>query len=205
MYIPKINSEPDQEVLLSFMRQYSFGTIINTENDIPVATHLPFIISKENETLKLVSHFARANKQWELIEKTTSLVIFSEPHAYISPRHYEKELSVPTWNYIAVHAYGKGRLITEAVAVMAILETTINTFETAYMLQWSRLPDDFKTKMMNGIVAFEIEIMDLQGKKKLSQNKTESEQRKIIAGLSQSPFGVERDIAKYMTDHLENQ
>lgn len=205
MYIPKINEEIDIDVLIAFMQQYSFGLIINTQSNIPVATHLPFIISKEGNSVKLVSHFAKANKQWQLIESTASLVIFSEPHAYISPRHYESKLTVPTWNYISVHAYGKARLLTDSVAVRNLLESTITNFENDYLNQWNSLPEDFKTKMINGIVAFEIIVSDLQGKKKLSQNKKESEQRNIISALSQSPYNSEKDIAKYMAENLPNK
>ena len=74
-------------------------------------THLPFIVKNVNEGIVLASHFAKANREWNDTEENTVLIIFSEPHAYISPKHFEKELNVPTWNYISVHAYGKGKLL----------------------------------------------------------------------------------------------
>jgi transcriptional regulator len=112
MYIPKINEASDREEILSFMRQFSFATIITAKDGHPVVTHLPFIMKNVNEGIVLASHFAKANRQWNDTEENTVLIIFSEPHAYISPKHFEKELNVPTWNYISVHAYGKGKLLT---------------------------------------------------------------------------------------------
>lgn len=198
MYIPKHFSTTDREEIVSFMKQYSFGTIINTKNNYPIATHLPFLISIEEDTIILSAHFAKANTQWEIIAENPSLVIFAEPHAYISPQHYDKELSVPTWNYFSVHAYGQGQIINDTAETYKILEATINSYEPAYKKQWDNMPEDFKSKMIKGIVAFEIEVTDLQAKKKLSQNRTESEKEKIINALSSSHDQNERDIAKYM-------
>lgn len=198
MYIPKSNVMADNAEIVSFMKRYSFATIITSKDNVPTATHLPFIIDQNEEGIVLISHFARANKQWEDLEATEILVIFTEPHAYISPAHYEKELNVPTWNYIAVHAYGRAKIIHEAEHVLKILESTILNYEAAYKTQWDGLPQEYKTKMAKGIVAFEIKVHDLQAKSKLSQNKTENEKQKIIEALSKSEASVERDVAEFM-------
>lgn len=188
---------------VAFMQQYSFATIVTAGNNMPVATHLPFVIVQKDGSIVLRSHFARANEQWMQIEAHPVLVIFSEPHAYISPSHYEKELNVPTWNYVAVHAYGRGTLIHDTAEAYALLEATIRTFEPAYQQQWDHLPPDFKQKMIKGIAAFDIEVTDLQGKKKLSQNKTPPEQQRIIDTLSNSPHTVEQAIADYMKQNQQ--
>ncbi len=198
MYIPKLNLMVDNAEIVSFMKRYSFATIISSKDNIPTATHLPFMIEQKDDGLVLISHFARANNHWEDIESSEILVIFTEPHAYISPSHYDKELNVPTWNYIAVHAYGKGKLIHEPDAVLSILESTILTYEEGYKAQWDGLPSNYKTKMAKGIVAFEIKVHDLQAKSKLSQNKTENEKNNIIETLSKSEDSVEREVANYM-------
>ena len=148
-----------------------------------------------------VTGFARpqsAGEQWRDIEEHKALVIFSEPHAYISPKHYEKELNVPTWNYISIHTYGKGTLITETEDVIALLENTIDNYDSAYKEQWNKLPNDYKIGMSKGIVAFDIVVTDLQAKKKLSQNKTANEQLNIINELSNSTDSNERLVADYM-------
>lgn len=182
------------------MKQYSFATIVTNKGNLPIATQLPFAVKYNAGELLLTSHFAVANEQAKYIAENTSLVIFSEPHAYISPTHYDKIESVPTWDYIAVHAYGKAKIITEENAVIGVLEQMIAFYEPAYRQQWNHLPDKFKQGMMNGIVAFEIEVVDLQGQKKLSQNKTEVEKQRIIAHLEKSDNTVENVIAKHIRE-----
>ena len=105
---------------------------------------------------------------------------------------------MPTWNYISIHAYGQGKLITEAEQVFEVLEATIENFETSYRQQWDNFPKDYKVKMANGIVAFEVIVTDLQAKKKLSQNRSEKEQQKIIETLSKSNNTNEKLIAEFM-------
>jgi transcriptional regulator len=205
MYIPKVNEATNKAEIVSFMQRFSFATIITSKDNYPTATHLPFVVSMKDDQIILTSHFAKANEQWQDIEGNPVLVIFSEPHAYISPQHYEKELNVPTWNYISVHAYGQARLITDTQQAFAVLEKTIDTYESAYRQQWEQLPDDFKQKMVKGIVAFEIQVQDLQAKKKLSQNRTETEQRRIVEALSKSADTNEQVIGEYMKGNLPDQ
>lgn len=202
MYIPKNFLATDRQEITAFMQQYSFATLVTAQQDYPVATHLPFLVSVSEDKIMLASHLAKANEQWKGLADRPVLVIFSEPHAYISPRHYDKELNVPTWNYISVHAYGRTRLVDDTAKVFDLLEATIEYYEAEYKQQWQRLPDDYKLKMSKGIVAFEIEVTDLQAKKKLSQNKTEAEQERIIRSLSASDHTHERDIAGYMKKNL---
>ena len=198
MYIPTLNLTTDKNEIVSFMRQFSFATIITSKDNYPVATHLPFIITIKDNQVILTSHFAKANEQWKDIVEHPVLVIFSQPHAYISPSHYDSELNVPTWNYLSVHAYGQGSLISDQNLTLEILEKTIDNFESAYRPQWKKLPEAYKSAMIKGIVAFEIVITDLQGKKKLSQNKKENEKQKIIDTLSKSKDTNEQWIAVYM-------
>lgn len=198
MYIPKINLLTDRDEIISFMKQFSFATIVTAKDGLPIATHLPFLVITKEGKVMLTSHFAKANEHWQHIEKTSVLVIFTEPHAYISPTHYDKELNVPTWNYIAVHAYGTGKLITGEKATFEVLEATIDTYETTYRKQWNVLPGDYKLKMSKGIVAFDVIVTDLQAKQKLSQNRSGTERNKIIETLSKSSDTNEQLIATYM-------
>lgn len=198
MYIPKINLETDRDKIVAFMKQFSFAMIITAKDNLPIATHLPFLVTIKEDNVILTSHFARANQHWTDIENTKALIVFSEPHAYISPKNYDKELNVPTWNYISVHAYGQGKLITEIDKTFEVLEATINNYETSYRQQWDNLPEEYKLKMSKGIVAFEIIVTDLQAKKKLSQNRTDTEKQKIIDSLSRSNDSNEQIIADYM-------
>ena len=205
MYIPKINLETNRDEIIAFMKHFSFATIITAKDNFPTATHLPFIVAVKDDKVILTSHFAKANEHWKEIENNKVLVIFSEPHAYISPKNYDKELNVPTWNYISVHAYGQGKIITETGKTFEVLESTINNYEVSYKQQWDNFPNEYKMKMLAGIVAFEILVTELQAKKKLSQNRTDAEQQKIIASLSKSNDSNEQLIAEYMHQNIIKQ
>ncbi len=155
---------------------------------------------QDGDQLILSSHFAKANPQAAQITDNINLVIFTEPHAYISPKHYGKDENVPTWNYIAVHAYGKAVIIEAEDKKEELLKHTITYYDAGYMQQWESLSGHYRSKMMKGIVAFEIEVTDLQAKKKLSQNRTEMERENIINSLSQSTDTNEKEIAAYIKD-----
>ncbi len=198
MYIPKIYLETDRDKIIAFMKQFSFATIITAKDNLPVATHLPFLVTIKDDNVILASHFAKSNDHWKDIDNSKTLTIFSEPHAYISPKNYDKELNVPTWNYISVHAYGQGKIITETNKTYEVLEATIDNCEISYRQQWDKLPNEYKLKMSKGIVAFEIVVTDLQAKSKLSQNKTDIEKQRVIESLSESHDSNEKLIAEYM-------
>lgn len=198
MYTPKHFLGKDRKSAVAFMKRFNFGTIVTSVNEIPVATHLPFIIDERDEEVIIISHFAKANPHWKHIEFHENLIIFTEPHAYVSTKHYEKKENVPTWNYISVHAYGRGKIITEQFGIFAVLEKMIDGFEAVYKNQWNELSMDYRTKMSNGIVAFEIHVNKIESKEKLSQNKKENERNNIISSLSKSQNTNEKIIAEYM-------
>ncbi|WP_418359558.1 FMN-binding negative transcriptional regulator [Sphingobacterium detergens] len=195
MYVPKHFQFKEYTEQVAFMKQYSFATIVSIKDNIPIATQLPFQINEHADKLFLSSHFAVANEQAKYIVENTSLVIFSEPHAYISPMHYDKEESVPTWDYMAVHAYGTARIINNEDEKIEVLEQMIKTYDSAYLNQWRGLSDCFKKGMMRGIVAFELEVTDLQGQKKISQNKTAVERERIATYLEKGDNPIEKSIA----------
>lgn len=203
MYIPKHFRAENEDEIFAFMQQYSFATIVTVKNNLPVATHLPFTVSRKEGKIILGAHFARANQQWEDLSGGKVLVIFNEPHAYISPKHYDKKDSVPTWNYISVHAYGNAALVSDPGEAMSMLEDMINQYEPGYKVQWNGLSQEFKLKMLKGIVAFEILVDDLQAVQKLSQNKSAVEQKRIVESLSASPHETEKKIAEYMSRNLD--
>jgi transcriptional regulator len=195
----------DKKKIVDFMNRFSFATLITSKNDFPIATHLPFIIKEENDKLFLYSHVAKQNEQWKHIEENVILVIFTEPHAYISPTNYEKEINVPTWNYISIHAYGKGQLLTRHEDMISLLEGTIDNYEASYLEQWNRLPDKYRLAQMMGISGFKIEVTEIQAKEKLSQNKTHNEQQKIIDTLAASSDANEQITAEYMARNLQSK
>lgn len=198
MYTPRSFQFQDQEEMIGFMKQYSFATIVTVKGQLPVATHLPFVVDDSTGKLLLAGHFAAANEQAEYIATTPSLVIFSEPHAYISPAHYDKPESVPTWDYIAVHAYGQAQVLNNTADKVKVLEQMITFYDPAYLAQWHSLSDKYRQGMIQGIVAFELEVTHLQGQKKLSQNKTTAERERIAAHLEQSRQPLDQDLARHI-------
>lgn len=202
MYIPSYYREEDKPQLIRFMRAHNFANLVSVSESFPIATHLPFVIEERENKLFLVSHMAKANPQWQSFTANDILIIFQGPHAYISPSNYEKQQNVPTWNYIAVHAYGKVRIIDDQKEVWNLMERTIHTFEEKFFEQWKNLSSEYISGMLKAIVAFEIEVTKLEGKYKLSQNKTKNEQRNIIGSLEKSDDSVERGIAEEMKRKL---
>lgn len=191
MYIPKHFREETIEVLHEFMREYSFATLVTQQDGIPLANHFPFLLDTERGPRgTLQGHMARANVQWRTFDETReALVIFQGPHAYVSPSWYrdEVELAVPTWNYSVVHAYGLPRLIEDPAQLYAILQATIQANEAQFEKPWSlQMADEHLQAKLRAIIGFEIQITRLEGKFKLSQNRSEGDQTRVAAALKES-------------------
>ena len=198
MYVPKHFEPESQTELLAFIQAYPFGVLVSQAAGKILATHIPLVLEKQEEKLVLYTHIARANKQWKEIGSQEVLVIFQEPHAFISPELYDQWESVPTWNYIAVHAYGQAQIVTNEQDGFLILEKQIDAFEAHYQQRWDSLDATYKKRMLRGIVPIEIHIQQLEGSKKLSQNKTEEEQSRIANHLLESKDYSAKKIGEYM-------
>lgn len=195
MYLPKHFEITDPNLLFDLMRQFSFATLVSVHQGVPFATHMPFVVNQEKNLL--VSHIARANPQWTSFKDNQEvLVIFQGDHSFISPTWYDKHPSVPTWNYMTVHAYGKPTIVEDSEQVKNLLHELVLQYEKTWnMLE---LPETYLQGMIKGIVAFEIEISRLEGKFKLSQNRSEQDKQKVIEALSESTNISDNAIAKAM-------
>lgn len=198
MYIPKHFEQNDRTSTIAFMQNFNFALLVSVKDTIPVATHLPFVIEERDHDIVLISHMSKANDQWRTAKDKEVLVVFSEPHAYISPSHYEKQQNVPTWNYVAVHAYGKISVLEDDNQKLEVLHKQMRSFEEAYLQQFNTLDQKYIDGLLKGIVAFEILVTDLQSKAKLSQNKTLSEREKIKQELEQSNDTIKQSLGKMM-------
>ncbi len=206
MYIPPAFREDDLEVLHTLMRDYSFAILVTMQGGVPVATHLPILLQSERGPYgTLVGHLSRANAQWTGFRgEQEALVIFQGPHAYITPSWYEPGLNVPTWNYAAVHAYGKPRIIEDEAALLRLLQTTIQTYESGFERPWQLdMPEDALRGKLKGIVGFEMEITRLEGKFKLSQNRSETDRARVAAELQTSPDSVVASVGTLMSSRLK--
>ncbi|PRD56796.1 FMN-binding negative transcriptional regulator [Sphingobacterium gobiense] len=199
MYVPKSNRLEETAEILAFIDRFSFGILISRDSSRIIGTHIPILSNNDPDQLKLHTHIAIANSQWKEIEGQEVLVIFTEPHAYISTVNYLKEETVPTWNYVAVHIYGNVSILHDANQISEVMNRTMIKYEREYYEKWLKLSDDFKSKMLNGIVTFEIDVTDIQGKAKLSQNKTQEEIDTIIGSLKESQVPGDSLLAEYMS------
>ena len=208
MYRPKAFQENDIDKLITFMKANSFATLVSIVDGIPCASHIPLVVKIEGEIVKLVGHLAKQNSQWQSFKSVESLAIFTGAHAYISPTLYKKNESVPTWNYIAVHAYGIPKIITldrSPESMNQMIDEMIANYEVNYKSHWHDLSDEFRNKMMNGIVGFEMAVTRLEGKYKLSQNRSAVEQKSVSDALLQNSDSTVRAIGAEMKHNLKSE
>ena len=201
MYIPKPFEISQPEKLAAIMREHSFATIVTHDNGSLFASHVPVLFFPERGSRgMLAAHVARANPQWRHFRLDQEiLVIFQGPHGYISPNWYKTKPVVPTWNYVSVHAYGIPRLLENEEALQALLHAMVEKYESALLNPWPMdLPNDFKTQKMQAIVGFEIEITRLEGKFKLSQNRTPEDVSTAVNVLKKSVNQADRELATLM-------
>ena len=186
MYSPTFNRISDRAILKEAMRAYSFAILFGPqtapEAAAPLAaTHLPLVVRDEGPHGLLEGHFARANRHWQALAGRETLVVFSGPHSYVSPTLYVDPLSVPTWNYIAIHAYGILELVEDELGKDTLLAGLIHAHEPAFAEKWHAMPKEFRRSMLAGIVGFRIPIQRIEGKFKLSQNRDAAERRNVQA------------------------
>jgi transcriptional regulator len=188
VYIPEHFRVRDHATAISFMRANPFAILISSTDDGPFATHLPLVIKEQDERVILRGHVAKANPHWRYLQQQSrALTIFHGPHSYISPTNYATREVVPTWNYGSVHVYGEARVFSSPVELLSVLHELIPMFEPAYAEQWASLSEAYRERMLSHIVGFEITVTQMEGKFKLSQNRTKEEQANIIESLSAAP------------------
>jgi transcriptional regulator len=205
MYVPKLFEASDVAWCHDLIRREPFAILVGVDQTgAPFATHLPVLLDETPAPRgTLLGHVARPNPQWQLFAPDRPvLVVFPGAHAYVSPSWYGQHPSVPTWNYVAVHAYGVPRVIQDPARVRTLLDRLVRTFEDGRPAPWrmAGLPDDYVSGMMRGIVAFEIPIDRLEGKAKLSQNRPASDRARVRAALSAEDDPLARALAELMAE-----
>jgi transcriptional regulator len=180
-----------------FIQEYGFGVVISADNGLS-ATHLPFVLkADEGEQGVLYAHCAKANTHWNTLQGQNVLVIFTGPHAYISPSWYKTQPAVPTWNYTAVHAYGVASLLNPQDTLKAVDEV-VKKYEPQLLVSPDIVTDQIKHKLLAGIVGFKVELTTIEGQLKLGQNRSQEDQAGIYKTLSNSQDLSDLALAKYM-------
>ena len=201
MYVPTSFAETDRTKLHSLMRQYSFALLTSHGAAGLVATHLPLLLDAETGPHgRLLGHMARANPQWRDVGDQV-MAVFSGPHAYVSPTWYEEPETVPTWNYVAVHAYGTFQIVDDPDALRAILRRSVAEYEGPRPSPWAfDASEAYVEKMLKAIVGFRIDIERLEGKWKLSQNHPETLRRRVFHALEAQGDEASRAVAALMRE-----
>jgi len=201
MYIPDAFAETDRERLHALIEAYDFAMLITNGGPTPMVSHLPFVLDRTagpHGTLR--AHMARANPHWQHFGGE-ALVVFHGPHGYVSPTWYEPgQPAVPTWNYAVVHAYGTPRIVDDPHELRGQLDQLSAKYEAGRAPSWSLAsqPFNYIDGMLKGIVGFAMPIARLEGKFKLSQNRSAADQRRVARALADGGSELGEALARLM-------
>lgn len=202
MYSPPYNRVEDRRELVEFMRANSFALLVTATAGVPMASHLPVTVDDGAEGIVIHSHMAKPNPQWQEFFDDEVLVVFSGPHAYVSPRWYEATERVPTWNYAAVHAYGTARVTTDKAVKHAAQRALVAGLDPAWLPKFDALRPEYIDSMLDGIVTFDVAVTRLETRWKLSQNRGRREQELIAAELDKSADPQLKALAALTRKHF---
>lgn len=200
MYIHILNQWENDPEVAQLINQNAFATLVSQVEGKPWATHIPFVLEqKETGETVLHGHLAKANPQWKSIDEMEEvLVIFQGPHAYISSSWYTHE-NVPTWNYLAVHVYGKIRIL-EGEELMHHLKSLVDVYETdrPNRVRVETMSEAYLDSQVRALVGIEVKIQEVHASAKLSQNRDDVNYQNIVKHLEESNFPLDRDVAEEM-------
>lgn len=206
MYIPpafKLDDVPD---IHRAMRDARSATLVTATELGLIGTPLPILLEEsEGRFGTLYAHVARANPQWQLAQSCEAMAIFSGPEAYVSPSWYatkqETHKVVPTWNYVAIHAYGPVEFFDDADRLLGVVTRLTHLHEQALPVPWAvtDAPAGFIQSQLKGIVGLRMPISRLDGKRKMSQNRSAADRAGVIDGLSRSDRAEDRLVASLIS------
>jgi transcriptional regulator len=202
MYSPPYNQPGSRAEVVAFMRANNFPVLVTGTGGALHASHLPVTVHEEGERIVIDMHMAKNNPQWKEFFDDEVLVVFTGPHAYVSPRWYEDKERVPTWNYAAVHAYGVASIVEDRARKHSSQRRLIEGLDPQWLPKFDALREEYVTRMLDGIVNFSIPVARLQTRWKLSQNRGRREMELIAAEHDKSRDSAERQLAELMRRHF---
>lgn len=200
MYLRPVFTETDPERIDALIRAHSFGLLITHGDAGSEATHLPFVLARDAGELLLEAHLAAANPQCAALAGGAALAVFSGPHAYISPRWYEAQPSVPTWDYVAVHVHGVLQRVTEPGEVRAMLDRLAEADPVGYAT--TDQSDSYIAGMLRGIRAFRLRATRVQAQWKMSQNRSVADRERVSAALQAQSDAAAAQVADLIAQTL---
>ena len=202
MYSPTYNRVEDHAELVAFMRANNFAVLVTGTGGTLHASHLPVRVLQQGDKIVLDLHMAKNNPQWKEFFDDEVMVVFAGPHAYVSPRWYEDQERVPTWNYAAVHAYGVPVVVAEKSKKYESQRRLVADMDPQWLPKFDSLSRKYVDMMLDGIVNFEIPVARLETRWKLSQNRGRREMELIAGELAKSDDSSARALAELTTKHL---
>jgi len=199
MYNPSVHQIKDTDSILALIKEYPFAILITQSEVGPVATHLPVLV-EQNDPLILGAHMAKANPHWKFFESgTPSMLIFNGPHTYISPSRYVTRPNVPTWNYVAIHAYGDIEVVSDPIACVDHLKTMVDAMDPNLKASHPESTEvELLRSKLSGVVVFRMKVDRLEAKAKLNQNKPEQDRLAVRDQLFESSDPQEVRMAQMM-------
>ena len=208
MYTPKSYEQNDLDELYEFIKSNTFGTLISQIDDSPFATHIPFMLKRDESPsgAVLIGHMARANPHWKAITPDTKvLVIFHGAHHYISPKWYMQQNNVPTWNYMVAHVYGTIDVIDSSEKLLEMVAELAGHHETKFETYWNinSLSPEQLNPLLQSIVGIRLNIERIEGKYKLNQNRSMEDQQGVVDALTQYDYSDAQIIRDRMQENLK--
>ncbi|MDT8999129.1 FMN-binding negative transcriptional regulator [Paucibacter sp. APW11] len=200
MYTPRHFRVDDFALARQLIQERPLALLLGPDAEGQIQlSHLPLtLIEAADGALALEGHMARGNPQWRWLSAQPAVqAVFTGPDGYVSPRHYDSELNVPTWNFLAVQVRGRIELLEDEAATEAVLKRLIADHEPGYAAHWDRLPQDFQQQLLRAIVGFRIRVEHWECKAKLSQNRAAGERASLLAELDQQT-GRGQELALWM-------
>ena len=192
MYNLSYFKDKSQETVLEFIRTHPFAFIAGCSETGPVATQIPVFIEEKEGRLYLTGHMMRQTDHHKAFEKNENILcVFSGPHTYVSATWYTNPHQASTWNYMSVHVRGRIRFLDEAELEEVLQKTSLH-FEMgnhASTTVYDNLPEDYRSKLIKAIVAFEVEVDKIDHVFKLSQNRDEESYHHIMEKLRHQDSG----------------
>jgi transcriptional regulator len=202
MYVPPAFRDDDLASLHATMRAARLANFVTATTDGLIATPLPlFLDATEGPQGVLYGHVARANPQWRAIPVGDAMAIFMGPDAYVTPSWYatkqETGKVVPTWNYVAVHAYGPVEYFEDSGRLLDVVGRLTDLQELPRAAPWAVMdaPEEFIQSQLRGIIGLRMPITRLDGKRKMSQNRSSEDRARVSAGLAASENPADRAVA----------
>ncbi len=202
MYLPAAMRVDDRPTLVAFMRDHPFANVVTSTDGVAAVSHIPITTDYDGGVVRIRGHMARSNDHCELLDgPAPTVVVFQGPHAYVSPLLYDDPGAGPTWDYIAVHASGRTRVLDDD-ATHGFLHELLATFDPDFRERWDAADESLRTRMVAGIVAFEMDVTSLDAIYKLGQNRSPAARARIAAHLTACDDTNASDLGRAMAERL---